>query len=171
MSWFVVDVESDGPVPPIYSMVCFGCVKVDADLNTTFYGKTKPISEIWIPEVLAISGISREQHLLHDNPELVMKLFNEWIESNNTNGRPVMVSDNIAYDWQWINYYFHKYLKQNPFGFSGRRIADLICGLEKDLRFKWKDYRRTKHDHNPLNDSMANAEAFLYFINKHNLHL
>jgi len=45
MSLIVVDCESDGAVPPIYSLVCFGAVIVDTKLDKTFYGKTKPISD------------------------------------------------------------------------------------------------------------------------------
>ncbi len=45
MSWFVVDVESDGPVPGKYSMVSFGAVLVESSLSQTFYGQTRPSSE------------------------------------------------------------------------------------------------------------------------------
>jgi hypothetical protein len=41
------------------------------------------------------------------------------------------VSRNLAFDWQFINYYFHRYPGGNPFGFSGRRIGDLYAGLVK----------------------------------------
>ena len=160
-TWFVVDVESDGPIPPIYSMVCFGAVKVDENLGTTFLGKTKPISEKFNPEALAISGYSREQHLTFDDPVEVMKNFADWIKTNSS-GSPVFVSDNPAYDWQFINFYFHYYLGSNPFGFSARRIGDLYCGMKKDIYAKWKHLlRKTKHDHNPVNDAKGNAEAII----------
>jgi hypothetical protein len=68
MSLFVVDVESDGPAPGLYSMVCFGAIKVDDALTTTFYGQLSPIADDWIPEALAISGISREEHLGYPRP-------------------------------------------------------------------------------------------------------
>lgn len=167
MSYFVVDVESDGPIPNKYSMVCFGSVIVEPELNRTFYGQTKPISDRWIPESLAISGFTREQHLLFEDPKHVMTRFESWILNNNRNGKPVFLSDNNAYDFAWINYYFHYFIGRNPFGYSSRRIGDIIAGLEKDLRCKWKKHRETSHDHNPVNDSIGNAEAFLYFIKKH----
>ena len=50
MSYIVVDVESDGEIPHKYSMVSFGAVVVEPSLSKTFYGKTKPISDIWVPE-------------------------------------------------------------------------------------------------------------------------
>lgn len=161
MSYFVVDVEADGRVPPIHSMVCFGAVLVEPGLTRTFYGQTKPISDIWIPEALAVSGISREDHLQFGDPEIAMRSFKEWIEENNKGGRPIFISDNPCFDWQWINYYFHYYLGDNPFGWSGRRIGDMFCGMVKDARAGWKHLRITNHDHNPVNDAKGNAEALL----------
>ena len=161
MSFFVVDIEADGPIPHKYSMVSFGAVKVEEGLADTFYGKTKPISDLWIPEALAVSGISREAHLKHDDPKEVMEDFRNWIEEVNAAGRPVFFSDNLAFDWQWINYYFHYYIGSNPFGFSGRRIGDLYCGMQRDAYTKWKHLRETKHTHNPVDDAKGNAEALL----------
>jgi hypothetical protein len=135
MSYFVVDVESDGEYPPDYSMVCFGAVRVDNDLATTFYGTVKPISLLYKPETLAISGFNRRAHEAFDAPAEVMNEFHHWLLENSI-GKPTFISDNLAYDWQWINYYFHKYVGSNPFGFSGRRIGDLYCGLMKDAGVK-----------------------------------
>jgi hypothetical protein len=41
----MVDIESGGPIPGDYSMVCFGAVVVEPGLGKTFYGRHKPISE------------------------------------------------------------------------------------------------------------------------------
>lgn len=160
----VVDVESDGPVPgsDMFSMVCFGAVVVNPKLDLTFYGETAPISKRWDPEALAISGFSREQHLDFEPPERDMKEFGRWIKDiSPKGGRAILISDNLAYDWQFINYYFHRFEGSNPFGFSGRRIGDLFAGLERDLATSWKKYRITDHDHNPVNDAKGNAEALL----------
>lgn len=165
MSYFVVDVESDGPIPNKYSMVCFAAIKVETSLNKIFYGKTKPISDLWIPDSLKISGISREQHLTFPDPKETMLNFKNWIEKT-TVGRPIFITDNLAYDWQFINYYFHYFINENPFSYSGRRIGDLFCGLKKDAHVKWKHLRKTLHDHNPINDAKANAEVILYMQEK-----
>lgn len=160
MSWFVVDVESDGPIPPEFSMICFGAVLVEPGLNRTFYGEVAPISERTNLAAAAISGISRAKHETFESPTVVMARFADWVQAN-TKGRPVLVSDNPAFDWQWINYYFHKYLDKNPFGYSARRIGDLYCGLVKNPYAPWKHLRKTTHDHNPVNDAKGNAEALL----------
>lgn len=169
MSLFVVDVEADGQIPNKYSMVCFGAVKVDDNLDQTFYGKTAPISDIYNPEALGISGFSREEHLTFDDPKEVMIKFKNWILSVNKSGSPIFISDNIAFDFQWINYYFHYYLSENPFGYSGRRIGDLYCGFMNDFYYRWKKHRDNEkypHNHDPVSDALGNASALLYLKSK-----
>jgi len=163
MSLIVVDVESDGPVPPLYSMVAFGAVVVEPSLSLTFRAEVRPISERWLPEALAVSGVTRQRHLTHEEPGPVMERFEKWV-AQNSKGKPVFCSDNLAYDWQFINYYFHAYLGRNPFGWSGRRIGDLYCGMVKDGYATWKHLRRTAHDHDPVNDARGNAEALLAMV-------
>jgi hypothetical protein len=160
---YVVDVESDGPIPGKYSMVSFGAVLVAPPLDRTFYGQTRPIADAWLPEALAISGATREQHLGYDEPGEVMERFERWVQET-SKGKPVFFSDNVAFDWQFINWYFHTWLGRNPFGWSGRRIGDLYCGMVKDGFATWKHLRKTPHDHHPVNDAKANAEALLAMI-------
>lgn len=164
MSFISVDVESDGDLLGTHSMVCFGAVLVE-DMTKTFYGKTKPISNIYIQKALNISGFTREQHEEFDDPKEVMLSFAEWIK-NNSKGRPIFITDNPAYDFSWINWYFITYIGQNPFGFSARRIGDMYCGFENNLYYTWKHHRITKHTHNPVDDAKGNAEAFLYLTKK-----
>jgi DNA polymerase III epsilon subunit-like protein len=164
MSYIIVDVEADGPIPAQFSMVSFGAVVFDDRLDRTFYGKTRPISDRFVPEALAVSGFTREQHLGFDDPKAVMESFAAWL-AQESKGRPVFVSDNVAFDWQFINYYFHRFLERNPFGFSGRRIGDLYAGLVRDASkaTEWKKYRVTAHTHNPVDDARGNAEALKKF--------
>ena len=80
MSIISVDVESDGKIIGINSMVCFGAVVVEPSLKKTFYGQTKPISKIYDPESLSISGFSRKEHEKFDDPVKVMTEFAEWLK-------------------------------------------------------------------------------------------
>lgn len=163
MPLIVVDVEADGPCPGKHSMVCFGAIVVEETLGRTFYGQTSPISGEWNPEALAISGISRAEHEKFTHPPYTMEKFKSWVNETSRSSRPVFISDNLAFDWQFINYYFHCFTDGNPFGWSGRRIGDLYCGLEKDARARWKHLRQTKHTHNPVDDARGNAEVLLQF--------
>jgi hypothetical protein len=160
MSYIMVDIESDGPIPGDYSMICFGAVKVDQTFKETFYGKIKPISERWIPEALAISGFSREETLGFDDPTKVMSDFAAWVKRV-SNGRPLFISDNNGFDWQFINWYFHHFTGNNPFGFSSTNLGSLYKGFVKDTFKSFKHLRDTKHTHHPVDDARGNAEALL----------
>jgi len=157
----MVDVESDGPIPGDFSMVCFGAVVVEPGLARTFYGKVKPISERWDPQALAVSGFSREQTLAFDEPAAVMTAFASWLGGLKTK-RLLFIADNNGFDWQWINWYFHHFTGKNPFGFSSQNLGSLYKGLVNDTFATFKHLRRTKHTHNPIDDARGNAEALLH---------
>jgi hypothetical protein len=156
----MVDIESDGPIPGDYSMISFGAVLVNEQLDTTFYGKLKPISDKFDPEALAVSGHSREEVLTFDEPERAMTDFAKWIKVT-CKDRPIFISDNNGFDWMFICWYFHHFTGNNPFGFSSQNLGSLFKGIEKDTFKTFKHLRRTKHTHNPVDDAKGNAEALL----------
>ena len=160
MSYIMVDVEADGPIPGDYSMVCFGAVVVEPSLATTFYGELRPISERWVPEALAVSGFTREQTLAFPEAESVMRRFQAWLVEHG-NGRLMFISDNNGFDWQFINWYFHHFTGANPFGFSSTNLGSLYKGIVRDTFQNFKHLRRTRHTHNPVDDAKGNAEALL----------
>lgn len=160
MPYVMVDIEADGPIPGDYSMVCFGAVIVELDLDRTFYGQLKPISNSFIPDALAVSGFSRDECLAFDDPKLVMEKFQDWLKQE-CNGQTLFVSDNNGFDWQFVNWYFHHFLSTNPFGFSSTNLGSLYKGLKKDTFVNFKHLRKTKHTHHPVDDAKGNAEALL----------
>ena len=168
MANIIVDIEADGPVPGLYSMVSFGAVVLDDKLNRTFYGKTKPISDRWIPEALAVSGHSREEHLNFDDPKKVMTEFKEWLLSVKKGNRLYFWSDNNGFDFAFINYYFHLTLGENPFGWSSQNLNSFYKGLVQDRYASFKKLRTTKHTHNPVDDAMGVAEAMDKIQKLHN---
>jgi hypothetical protein len=92
MTYIMVDVKADGPIPGDFSMVCFGAIVVEPSLDRTFYGRLKPISEKWIPEALQVSGFTREETLDFDDPKSVMQQFVGWV-AEVSSGRPMFISD------------------------------------------------------------------------------
>jgi hypothetical protein len=160
MSYVMVDIESDGPAPGLFSMVCFGAIVVTPALDRTFYGRLRPISDRWLPEALAISGFSREQHDGFDDPRDVMTEFGNWVAAN-AGRRPIFISDNNGFDWSFINYYFHRFVGKNPFGHSSQNLGSLYKGLVKDAFATFKHLRTTAHTHHPVDDARGNAEALL----------
>ena len=168
MAYIMVDVETDGPIPGDYSMISFGAVLVDEQLDKTFYGQLKPISEQYIPEALAVSGFSRQETLAFDDPQTVMTNFAAWIK-NVAKDRPVFISDNNGFDWMFICWYFHHFTKANPFGFSSQNLGSMYKGLVKDTFQNFKHLRKTKHTHHPVDDAKGNAEALLTLKKEHGL--
>lgn len=164
----MVDIEADGPIPGDYSMVCFGAIVVEPSLEKTFYGQLHPISDKWIPDALAVSGFSREETLEFDEPESVMKAFASWVNAE-SEGRPIFISDNNGFDWQFINWYFHHFLEKNPFGFSSMNLGSLYKGVVRDTFKNFKHLRKTKHTHHPVDDARGNAEAFLRIKEEYSL--
>jgi hypothetical protein len=160
MEYVMVDIEADGPIPGDYSMICLGAVVVDAGLERTFYGRLKPISEQWVPAALAVSGFTREETLGFDDPSGVMEDFARWIKET-VKGRPMFVSDNNGFDWQFVNWYFWHFTGENPFGHSSTNLGSLYKGMVRDMSQNFKHLRRTQHTHDPVDDARGNAEALL----------
>ena len=92
-----------------------------------------------------------------------MESFDHWL-TENSKGRPLFISDNNGFDWQFINWYFHHFLGKNSFGHSSMNLGSLYKGLVKDTSKNFKHLRRTKHTHRPVDDARGNAEAFLELI-------
>jgi hypothetical protein len=97
-----------------------------------------------------------------------MEHFGNWI-SEHSNKQPIFISDNNGFDWQFINYYFHHFLGNNPFGYSSTNLGSLYKGLVKDMSKNFKQLRKTLHSHHPVDDVTGNAEALLFL--KHEMGL
>jgi DNA polymerase III epsilon subunit-like protein len=165
MSRIMIDIVADGPIPGDYSMISFGAVVLESGLERTFYGELRPISDRFIPEALAVSGFTREQTLAFPEPEGVMRRFAEWIAEVGA-GRPMFISDNAGFDWQFINWYLHHFTGANPFGFSSTYLGSLYKGLVRDTSKNFKHLRKTRHTHHPVDDARGNAEALLAMIDE-----
>ncbi|MDO8684515.1 MAG: exonuclease [Armatimonadota bacterium] len=159
----VVDVESDGPCPGIFSMISLAAIVVEPGLSRCIKIQCRPDDPTvrqWLPEALASCRVTREAHLSYPEPDGEVRKFALWLAALNS---PTMWSDNPAFDWQWVNYNLWRYAGSNPLGHSARRIGDLYCGIKRDLHAnrQWKKLRDTRHTHDPLDDARGNAEALL----------
>ena len=160
-TWVMVDVEADGPAPGLFSMIELGAVIVESNLNRTFYSNLKPISDQYQFDALAVTGYDREQTLNFKDPCDAMIEFDVWLKTEIPRGKIMFVSDNNGFDWQFVNYYFHKFLLRNPFGYSSTNLGSLYKGMERDFKVNFKHLRKTRHTHNPVDDAKGNAEALL----------
>lgn len=152
-----VDCEARGTSPVNGTMTEFGAVHYGS--RQSFHGRIyegKPD-----PENPAVPLVGNKLN----SERRIAVLFDDWLKKT-VQGRPVFVSDNPAYDWQWISALFDRASMDNPFGHSGRRISDFWAGVQGDWgkTQSWKKFRQTPHDHNPVNDAMGNVEAFRHIL-------
>lgn len=157
---YSLDVEADGPCSGIYSMLSFGMVPLDRPQDS-FYTTLAPITNNYVPDSLKACGFTREQSLRFTPADEAMRKFSCWLAVQPGKGRKVVWSDNPAFDWQFFNYYCHRFLGGNAFGYSARRIGDYFSGTQGDARKSqgWKKWRTEPHTHNALEDARGNAGA------------
>ena len=163
-----VDVETSGPIPGEYSMLTIGACNVD-NPEQVFSCALKPISLNADPKAMEVTGLSLEK--LADEglrPEGAMQQFRDWVaDVAGNDGTPVFVGLNAPFDWSFVNYYFHRYLQSNPFGFAALDIKALYMGATGS---SWADTRssqmaarlhpKSRGDHQALHDAQYQAELF-----------
>ena len=161
-----IDVEASGPAPLHGDMISFAAVVIEEGLGRSFAsGNMRPECEHFWPEAYAAIGMTREEHLAasYSIRDRILA-FADWLEGLRVpNRRYIMVSDNPGFDFQWMNFELMNHVGQQLLGFSARRIGDVWSGLRKrpNETVTWRRFRVTPHDHDPLNDAMGNAEAWL----------
>lgn len=162
-----VDVEASGPIPGEYSMLSIGACLVK-NIDEGFYVELRPTSDQFVSEALDVSGLSlsclREYGT---DPREAMASFRDWIENVCANRRPVFVGFNATFDWSFVNWYFHVFLEENPFGIGGVDIKAYYMGLSGS---EWGDTTSSKlpsmfqssrsQTHHALEDAQAQAEIF-----------
>lgn len=163
-----VDVETAGPIPGDYSLLTIGACAV-ADNTQTFACALKPTTRNALPEALEITGLSLDTLEREGlEPHEAMRKFRDWVGCvAGTDGTPVFVGFNAAFDWSFVNYYFHRYLGENPFGFAALDIKSLYMGVAKCAWHQTKssqiaDRLRPKlvGNHDALHDAQYQAELF-----------
>lgn len=175
-----VDVETSGPVPVAFSLLSIGAFVINlgtdqpvvaADSSKTFYCTLRPLDGAGSdPAALDVAGFSLDDLAESGlSPQEAMIGFEEWVLATTGSAKPVFVGLNAAFDWSFINYYFHRFLGRNPFGFSALDIKSLYMGT---AGCDWGDTRSSRmaatlgitHDkmtHHALEDAQAQAELFI----------
>ncbi len=134
-----VDVETAGPIPGEYSLLSIGACDVD-DPARTFACELKPLNRNADPKALEVSGLSLEKlDQTGLRPPEAMKLFDAWLACSVGPGeKPVFVGLNAPFDWSFVNYYFHRFMGRNPFGFAALDLKAYFMGA---MGCHWADTR------------------------------
>lgn len=133
-----------------------------------FYVELKPINEKAVPKALEVTGFSLEKlSKSGTEPAIAFRNFAEWVWRASTGRTPVFVGFNAAFDWAFVNWYFHTFLGENPFGIAPLDIKAYFMGLSGCSWANTKssklppEYRLPAHDsHNALSDARAQAATF-----------
>ncbi len=160
MAYIMVDIEANGPVPSIYSMLSLGAVVVEPDLKRRFYTTFRPLNDNYNPDALKACKTTVEQSKSFEDPKVAMEKFDKWLNSLDQIGL-IFISDNNGFDWQFVNWYFHNFLGRNPFGYSSTNLGSLYKGLAKNIKANFKGFRKLPHTHHALDDALSNADAML----------
>jgi ribonuclease T len=163
-----VDIEAAGPIPATYSMLSLGAVAVD-DPQSTFYVEFMPVNDKSVPDAMKIIGRTLQDfHRTGRPPKEAMAAFRDWVGFTGKGGKAVFVGFNAVFDWAFVNFYFHQYIGENPFGFGGIDIKSYYMGL---TGCTWQDTRSSRiasefkevslpHTHNALDDAIEQAALF-----------
>lgn len=167
-----VDVETSGPVPGEYSLLSIGACRVGQP-STSLYLELKPDSPKFDPEAVAVTGLDLK-HLERDGlePGAAMQTFAEWLVSSfPSDSKVVFVGLNAPFDWSFVNYYFHKYLGNNPFGFTAIDMKAYYMGA---AACSWRETKSSQMtallkpssqpSHNALDDARFQAELFALML-------
>ncbi|MEA9440270.1 3'-5' exonuclease [Aeromonas caviae] len=167
-----VDVETSGPIPGEFSLLSIGACLV-TEPETSIYLELQPDSVKHDPEAVAVSGLDlgvlKREGL---PPQEAMRAFAQWISAVAEAGQPVVfVGLNAPFDWSFVNYYFHKYLGYNPFGFTAIDMKAYFMGATGCI---WKETKSSymtacltplrRPNHNALDDALFQAELFALML-------
>ena len=166
------DVETDGPIPGIYSMLSFGSAAYLADktllgtfsanLETLLGATAHPRALEWWKDRSRAWEASRKDP---QKPEVVMKQYVKWLKA--LPGTPVFVGYPAAFDFMFVYWYLMRFAGESPFGFSALDIKTYAMSMlkrpyratvKRTMPRRWFD--KLPHTHIALDDALEQGALF-----------
>ena len=167
------DIEADGPIPGLYSMLSFGSAAYlkdktlvgtfSANLHTLPDAIVDPPTMRWWSKQPQAWAAARSN--LQD-PTQVMKNYVAWLKA--LPGKPVFVGYPVTVDFGFIYWYLIRFTGESPFSFAALDIKSYAMAMMKTKRF-W-DVRKKKmpkhwfeelpHTHIALDDAIEQGILF-----------
>ena len=171
-----VDVETSGPIPGKYSLLSIGACVV-GEPERAFYVELRPTGTDIDPEAIKVSKLDiKKLEANGKDAGEAMTAFRDWIITEAKEKKPVFVGFNACFDWQFVNWYFHANLGENPFGFAGIDIKAYYMGMTGVAWSKTTSGQLpsefqpdTPQTHNALEDARAQASIFEKMLNQRHL--
>ena len=179
-AYFSADVETDGPIPGVFSILSFALVYAGSfdgqqfsrpqHYEHIFYKELKPISENFQLEALRINGLDRDRLCVQgEAPEKAMTEALSWVRSISEGAQPVLVAYPLSFDWSWLYWYFVRYSSGgSPFAYS--RCFDIKTAVAVKAGIPISQAGRSHiaptlrpkhpHTHHAVDDAIEQAEIF-----------
>ncbi len=171
-----IDIECDGPVPGLYSMISLGAAAFDNDgrIIGTFEANLEPLKgatqhpdtmkDFWAkhPEAWKRSTENAKP------PEDVIKAFDAWVRDLPGQEKRAVCSP-VGFDFTFVYWYLVKFLGKSCLDFKAIDIRSYLSGMlgsayqysGKPLyKSRWKD-NRFSHTHCALDDALEQGTSFM----------
>lgn len=166
------DIETDGPIPGVNSMLSFGSAAYlpdktlistfSANLETLPEAKSDPKTMDWWKTQPQAWKACRENL---QSPELSIPKYLQWLES--IPGKPVFVAYPAAFDFMFVYWYLIRFTGRSPFSHSALDIKTLAMALLKTgyrdatkRRMPQRWFDDLPHTHLALDDAIEQGALF-----------
>lgn len=181
--YFSVDIEADGPIPGMHSMLSLGCAAFDPDGQAlgTYSANLKPLTEAtpdprtmawWATQPKAWEACQHNQR----EPGEVMPEFAKWVNSiAGENIKPVFAAWPVGFDFTHVYWYLIRFHGHSPFSHHAldiRSFAMAFLNLPYRSSHKSKLQKRLKerltlshhHDHIAVHDAIEQGELLVALL-------
>lgn len=136
IAWITYDIEAGGPSPAKNSMYSYGMAAITQEkgIIQTWEHILKPLpntiedpdtmKNFWPkhPEAYKYSTSIANQM----DPSIALNILCENLETLQKRYELVPIAWPAAFDWQWMNFYFHKFCDRNPLGYTSKCISSML---------------------------------------------
>lgn len=166
------DVETNGPIPGIYSMLSMGSAAFSPDkkLLSTFSANFELLPDAEAdPDTMEWWKTQPEAWKAHreniEQPEIIMPKYVKWLKE--LPGKPIFVGYPAGFDFLFVYWYLIKFAKESPFSFSALDIksyAAAVLGsnykdaVKRNMPKEWFD--NAPHNHKALDDAIGQGLLF-----------
>ena len=174
------DVEADGPIPGIYSLLSLGSAAYlpDKTLLGTFTVNLETLPgaiadpdtmDWWKTQPQAWNACRRNLQ----SPEAAMKDYLAWLKR--LPGKPVFVGYPAAYDFMFVYWYLIRFTGERPFSHSALDIKTYAMALlgkpyrestKRNMPRSWFD--QVPHTHQALDDAVEQGALFCNMLGINN---
>ena len=166
------DVETDGPVPGLYSMLSIGSAAYlpdktlvsgfSANLETLAGASTHPETMAWWKTQPHAWQSSRTNV---QDPETAMRSYLAWLKL--LPGTPVFVAYPASFDFMFVCWYLTRFTGENPFGWFALDIksyamsllkTDFLDTVKRKMPRHWFD--DLPYTHKALDDAISQGALF-----------